>query len=51
MINITIEFPIHKENYKMYEYLLLDFCEGLTDLQVGNKDIVIHENEIGESDD
>lgn len=43
-INITIEFPISKERYKMYAYILDDFCEGLTDIDVKGTDIVIHED-------
>lgn len=43
-IKITIEFPISKERYKMYTYLLDDFCEGLTDIDVKANDIVIHED-------
>lgn len=42
-IKITIEFPINKERYKMYTYILDDFCEGLTDINVKANDIVIHE--------
>lgn len=42
-INITIEFPISKERYKMYSYILDDFCEGLTDIDVKSTDIWIHE--------
>ena len=42
-IKITIEFPISKERYKMYSYILDDFCEGLTDIDVKSTDIWIHE--------
>lgn len=47
-IKITIEFPISKERYKMYTYLLDDFCSGLTDQQVNANEIVIHEDEVEE---
>ena len=43
-IKITIEFPISKERYKMYTYILDDFCEGLTDIDVKSTDIIIHED-------
>lgn len=45
MINVTITFPIKKNRYKMYEYLLEDFTSGLMDNEVNSDEIVIREEE------
>lgn len=43
VINVTITFPIKKDRYKMYSYILDDFCNGLTDIEVKAEDIFIQE--------
>lgn len=43
VINVTITFPIKKDRYIMYKYLIDDLCSGLQDNEVNSDEIVIHE--------
>ena len=43
IINVTITFPIKKDRYIMYEYIIDDLCSGLQDIEVNSDEIVIRE--------